>query len=56
MGFVSSVTSCLMVTSCCVSEAGAVSMACRGGEHTSAMLDGAEPTGKATVLVLITPA
>lgn len=34
-------TNCLMTTeTCCNSEAGVVNMACRGGEHTSVILEG----------------
>ena len=34
---------------CCIAGAGVVSLAHRGNEHTSAMLDVAEPMAKVTV-------
>lgn len=37
---------------CCVPGAGVVSIACRGAEHTSAILDGAESTCRAEKLFL----
>ena len=44
---------CLMATyTHCVPGAGVVSMAWRGSEHISTMLDWAEPTDKATVIIL----
>lgn len=39
-----------------VALAGVMNMGYRGSEHTFAMLDGAESTGKAAVLVLTMPA
>lgn len=41
---------------CCVPGAGVVSIACRGAEHTSAILDGAEPTGETAMWMLDMPA
>ena len=50
------VTNCLMTTWIhCIPGAGVVYVACRGGEHVSAMLDWAEQTGRAMELVLATP-
>ena len=52
-----SATNCLMVVeTCCVPRAGVVSMAFRGGEHTSAMLDWVEPKSKASALIIAMPA
>ena len=49
------VTNCLIATQThCVPEAGVVRMPHRGGEHTSAILDLAKPTGKAVALILVT--
>lgn len=50
------VTYCLMVTQTrCDPGAGAMGMDLRGSEHTSAMLDWVEPTGRMPELVLVMP-